>query len=116
MRQLYSKLFTFGEAALLPFSTNGKDSTWCLLASILCTAALNTDPNSCPLKVKRRPMKTIYVHVPDVTADGGNMVLSGISEYRKLSTYTNSRYQAISPTFRTNLGYTNLGNWLWPHF
>ena len=41
------------------FSTNGKDSTQHLLACILYTAALNTDPDSCPPEVKPRSMKTI---------------------------------------------------------
>ena len=44
---------------LLSFSTNGKDSTYQLLACILHTTVLNTDPNSCPPEVKPRPMKTI---------------------------------------------------------
>ena len=34
------------------FSTNGKDSMYCLLVCILDTAALNTDPDSCPPEVK----------------------------------------------------------------
>ena len=42
------------------FKTNGKDSTYPLLACILHTAALNTDPDSSPPEVKPRPMKTIY--------------------------------------------------------
>ena len=44
---------------LLSFSTNGKDSTQRLLACIMHTDALNTDPDSCPPDVKPRPMKTI---------------------------------------------------------
>ena len=40
------------------------DSTQRLLAcSFLHTAALNTDPNSCPLEAKPLPMKTIYTAV-----------------------------------------------------
>ena len=46
---------------LLSFSTNGKDSTQRLLACIMHTDALKTDPDSCPMEVKPRPMKTIYM-------------------------------------------------------
>jgi len=44
-----------------PFNTNGKDSMQRLpvLACSLDAAALNTDPNSCPLEVRPHPMKTI---------------------------------------------------------
>ena len=42
---------------LLSSNSNGKDQH--LLACILPTAALNTDPNSCPPEVKPHPMKTI---------------------------------------------------------
>ena len=40
-----------------------KDSTQRLLAYILYTATLNTDPDSCPPEVKPRPMKIIYRQV-----------------------------------------------------
>ena len=59
-RQLYSKLSPCEKQLLLSFNTNGKDSTYPLLACILHTAALNTDPDSCPSKVKPRPTKIIY--------------------------------------------------------
>ena len=60
-RQLYSGPFTLGEAASFIFQANGKDSTtWRLLACILHTAALSTNPDSCPLEVKPRPIKAIY--------------------------------------------------------
>ena len=42
----------------LSFGT--KDLMYRLLACILHTAALNTDPDSCPPEVKSHPMKTIY--------------------------------------------------------
>ena len=41
----------------LSFSTNGKDSTQCLLACILHTAALNTDPAFSLLKWSHAPWK-----------------------------------------------------------
>ena len=41
------------------FSTESKDSIQCLLACILHTAVPSADPDSCPLKVKLRLMKTI---------------------------------------------------------
>jgi len=59
-RQLYSESFTLREPASSIFKQQGKDSTQRLLAYILYTAMLNTDPDSCPPEVKPRPMKTIY--------------------------------------------------------
>ena len=61
-RQLYSKSFTLREAAS-SFSTNGKDSMQHLLACMMHTDVLNTDPDSCSPEVKPRPMKTIYIQV-----------------------------------------------------
>ena len=48
------------EKQLLLQYINGKGATKCLLACILHTAALNTDPDSCPPEAKPCPMKTIY--------------------------------------------------------
>ena len=48
---------------LLSLSTDRKDSTQHLLACVMHTDALNTDPDSCPPEVKPRPMKTIYKHI-----------------------------------------------------
>ena len=41
------------------YQSNDKDSTQCLLACILHTAALNTDPDSCLPEVQPRKMKTL---------------------------------------------------------
>ena len=55
-----AKLSSWEKQLLLSSNSNGKNSTKCLLAYILYTTALNTDPDSCPPEVKLRPMKTIY--------------------------------------------------------
>ena len=56
-----ANLLSCEKQLLLSFNTNGKDThpMWCSLPCILYTGALNTDPNSCPLEMKPRPMKTI---------------------------------------------------------
>ena len=55
---------------LLSFSTNDKDSTQCLLACILHTAALNTDPDSCTPEVKPHPLKTSMGCLSDYSSHG----------------------------------------------
>ena len=53
------RTFHLEQRSCLLSGTNGKDSMG-LLACILRTGALNTDPDSCLPEVKPRPMKTIY--------------------------------------------------------
>ena len=58
-KELYcTYLSPWKKQLLSSFSTNGKDSMWGFC--ILHTAALNTSPDSCPLEMKPRPIKTIY--------------------------------------------------------